>query len=177
MKSTQATHTEGPASIPARSRLFRRVPGFKDVRASRKGGLIARGSRLLKTRPNNWGYLQVSIRSKAYFVHRLVLLAWVGPCLFGQQANHIDGNKLNNDVSNLNWMTQSENMNDARARSPLQRNRKNTTAETAAQVREMRALGYTNEAIAAQLDLHRKTVSNILTGRLVPQAKLVPDAP
>lgn len=44
--------------------------------------------------------------------HRMMLNAWKGvqPSL---QVNHIDGNKQNNKLSNLEWVTQSENMKHA----------------------------------------------------------------
>ena len=56
------------------------------------------------------GYEKVSICGKQYSVHRLVALAYcdkdVGKC----DVNHIDGNKLNNNFKNLEWVTKSENM-------------------------------------------------------------------
>lgn len=54
-------------------------------------------------------YAKVELKGKGYFVHRLVALAFIDNPESKEQVNHIDGDKLNNDVSNLEWCTQSEN--------------------------------------------------------------------
>jgi hypothetical protein len=46
-------------------------------------------------------------------VHRLVLLAFVGPCPPEQEGCHNDGNPLNNRLGNLRWDTHQANMGDA----------------------------------------------------------------
>ena len=42
-------------------------------------------------------------------IHRLVALAFFGPRLPGYEVNHKDGNKRNNSVDNLEYVTRSEN--------------------------------------------------------------------
>ena len=59
------------------------------------------------------GYYQVSIYKKEdgnvkSYVHKLVAEAFISVAE-GKTVDHIDGNKLNNNVSNLRWLTQSEN--------------------------------------------------------------------
>lgn len=67
----------------------------------------------------NSGYMQIQIvsdsgRQTRFLVHRLVALTWISNPLQKKYVNHIDGNKLNNDVSNLEWCTNSENIKHAR---------------------------------------------------------------
>lgn len=51
------------------------------------------------------------IANKVYrqYVHRLVAEAFLPPDETRYEVNHIDGNKSNNHVSNLEWATHSEN--------------------------------------------------------------------
>lgn len=63
------------------------------------------------------GYYRLELcknaQRKQYTIHRLVALAFIPNPLNKEQVNHIDGNKLNNHVSNLEWVTAKENMNHA----------------------------------------------------------------
>lgn len=70
----------------------------------------------LKGTPSN-GYLSVTItikgKRKKILVHRLVAIYFI-PRVSGKNfVNHKDGNKLNNDVENLEWVTRIENANHA----------------------------------------------------------------
>lgn len=62
------------------------------------------------------GYVQISLTKKdnklvTYLIHRLVLISFNG--FKPLHVNHIDGNKLNNSLYNLEWVTMSQNMRHA----------------------------------------------------------------
>lgn len=66
--------------------------------------------RYQKQNLTNNGYYTVSIRGKRRFVHRLVALCHIPNPDNKPQVNHIDGNKANNNVNNLEWATNQENI-------------------------------------------------------------------
>lgn len=62
------------------------------------------------------GYLRVTIYDKGkkrFLLHRLVASCYLLNNENKSQINHIDGNKLNNSVSNLEYSTQTENIRHA----------------------------------------------------------------
>jgi len=72
---------------------------------------------VLKTQIDNKGYKRVRVtinRNKMTFkIHRLVANAFIPNPYNKSQVNHIDGDKTNNCVDNLEWSTNSENRNHA----------------------------------------------------------------
>ncbi len=73
--------------------------------------------KLLKFKHIPTGHHQVSMRKNGQtinaYVHRLVLLAFVGPCPAGMEACHFpDRDVHNNRVDNLRWGTRSDNVQD-----------------------------------------------------------------
>jgi hypothetical protein len=65
----------------------------------------------------NSGYKVVNLKvdgeQKNHLVHRLVAEVFIPNPDNKKFVNHINGNKLNNEVSNLEWCTRSENMKHA----------------------------------------------------------------
>jgi hypothetical protein len=90
---------------------------FGNVRNKKTGRILK--PRLIgnknRNKPALYSSVCLTFRDKHYhfYVHRLVALAFISnpnkkPCV-----NHIDGNKLNNNVNNLEWITAKENTNHA----------------------------------------------------------------
>lgn len=69
--------------------------------------------KILKQSITTKGYLQVVLsregKSNWYKVHRLVAQTFIPNPENKPQVNHIDGNKINNNINNLEWCTNSEN--------------------------------------------------------------------
>lgn len=89
------------------------VRSFDRITVRPNGTLWHRPATLLKTRIDRYGYEIVTlwINGKAVTekIHRLVAKAFLNNPQNKKEVNHIDGNKLNNIVSNLEWSTSSEN--------------------------------------------------------------------
>ncbi len=89
------------------------VVGFEDFYEVSSKGQISNYRKILSPFVNNSGYLVIDLkvngsRSKK-LVHRLVAETFLGNPLNKKEVNHKDGNKLNNSIENLEWVTSSEN--------------------------------------------------------------------
>lgn len=93
-----------------------RVRSLPRTIIDKNGREIKLSERIMRTHVNNAGYKKVRLVnsagvSKGHFVHRLVLLSFVGRS--ENIANHKDGKKLNNTLDNLEYSTYSKNLKHA----------------------------------------------------------------
>lgn len=94
---------------------FLPVTGYEGLYEVSDGGEVrnAATGRVLRTFQTRAGYLIVQLfkggRGKNCKVHRLVAAAFIRPPEGEEQVNHIDLDKCNNHVSNLEWCTAHQN--------------------------------------------------------------------
>lgn len=98
------------------------IPNFSNYEINSLGEVrnIKRQT-LLRAGNNRLGYLQYSLygdngEKKTLKLHRLVALAFIPNPDEKPHIDHIDRNKLNNSISNLRWVTRTENNQNASVR-------------------------------------------------------------
>jgi len=110
-----------------------RVKGLDRYITSTAGNLRFVPSKFLIDRLDSGGYMYYGLRKsgkKNFRTHRLVAKYFIPNPENKPQVNHIDGNKLNNSIENLEWVTQSENEKHAYALGlKNQKGSKNNTAK------------------------------------------------
>jgi hypothetical protein len=95
---------------------MKNIPGYDGYAITEDGQVWSyKRNRFLTIRLDKDGYqvltLRVDKKIKIGKVHRLVLLAFIGPDNDPNKTkvDHIDNIKTNNDINNLRWVTNSEN--------------------------------------------------------------------
>lgn len=84
------------------------------------------------------------------YVHEMVACAFIGPRPDGAVINHIDGDKHNNHVSNLDYVTHAENMRHASGIGLLARGESHGSSRfTESDVREIRERHRSGDSICA----------------------------
>ena len=96
--------------------LFRDIAGYEGKYQITSWGRVysVDSQKYLKPEVNEKGYLRVDLYAENgkrthYKIHRLVADAFIENKYDKPQINHKDGNKQNNSVTNLEWVTDSEN--------------------------------------------------------------------
>jgi len=88
------------------------IPGYPKYYASADGDIYSEVSgKWLKPTVSSTGYYKVRLTTgsgrNTQRVNRLVAMAWLGlPPDDAMVADHINGNKLDNRIANLQWLTQ-----------------------------------------------------------------------
>lgn len=73
-------------------------------------GRVRRGDRVLRPWLNQTGYRFIDIRQRKMRLHRLVYQEFCGPVSDGVVIDHVNGDKQDNRLANLEAVTQKENM-------------------------------------------------------------------
>lgn len=138
----------------------------EDILVTKDGKVFIRGEPA-KLKLNNSGYLRVTYKKgERYLVHLLVALKYVPnphnkPCV-----NHIDGDKLNNNYKNLEWVTHSENTKHAYRlgleKPNLQLKVKQRCKRRIRRILRLRAKGYSVISISKKFGYTRQHTSRLI---------------
>ena len=106
-------------SIKIKDEIFKNLDilDFKNkYKIGNKGSIFSIiSNKIIKSYDNKSGYLKVNLHSKTskkikkYYVHRLVAIVFIPNPENKPVVNHLDKNRTNNNVENLEWCTRSEN--------------------------------------------------------------------
>lgn len=166
---------------------YRDIPGFPGYRVGSDGTVwscrkMGKGNtdkvgtnwRLMKpgTLPKGYRLVQLRKDSKYHhcYIHRLVLLAFIGPCPEGMEGCHEDGNRDNNQLSNLRWDTHKNNQADRLRHGTDNRGEKHNlvklTNTQVLQIRKSRKQFITYQEIADKYGVSRRLIGKIIKRQL-----------
>lgn len=157
--------SDGQIMSHARNTVMRNRWGAEVIRP--------RKETILALTKDKYGYLRVKLakngKIKLCQVHRLVAEAFIANEMNKPQVNHINGIKTDNNVNNLEWVTNSENQQHSRRvlKNLVGHKAHNVrlTVEEALKIKELCDAGATNKQISQQFACKGSTVSNIRCGK------------
>lgn len=147
----------------------RPIPGFPGYWAYADGQIERR--RLLKGSVNVNRYLQVNLYPRKTGstgpIHRFIALAFLGPRPSGYVIRHLDGNPLNNRVSNLAYGTQAENTADSMRHGTFALGSQRVQSKlTDDDVREIRSSNLSGDELALKYGVVKSIISRVKQGSI-----------
>lgn len=160
--------------------VWRSVPGYEGLYSISANGKVrseakhGRPARILQPSRSHNGYLRLYLcrngRRHNFSVHQLVASAFMGPVPIGHEVNHRDGDKSNNRVSNLAYVTHSENLRHAHrtgllhAPSGVYNTQSKLNDDKVRQIRALHGV-LTTRQLAARFGVSQAAVSYVISGR------------
>lgn len=145
-----------------RVRGLDRVVYRGEVAICRKGMILT-----LQKHPQGYSFIKLSRDGKQtlQYVHRLVAAAFLDESSnpLANEVNHKDGNKANNAVENLEWVTRRENVHHATVNGLM--GSAKLTASNVIDIRKAANDGVLQADIAARYGVCFSAISKIVTGK------------
>lgn len=152
--------------------MFKPISGFEKYFGISKDGQVISfiTSNIRKPSLNKDGYLRVTLYKKGsnlktfkhFFIHTLVALTYIGPCPVGYEVNHKDGNKLNNHINNLEYLSKTDNRYHMYNTCGRIGARKRYSKEQKIEIVSLYSTIKSQQKVADTLNIPRSTVKSIL---------------
>lgn len=157
-----------------------RVRSKDKVRIKERQGKLVQAKykgRIRKQEITNTGYNRVNLRDcgrdNNVSVHRLVAEAFITNTESKPTVNHIDGNKLNNNVSNLEWSTLSEQMIHAVKNNLIGECKRTVSPKTRQEIYNYYTTNKVSiNELARKFNIKREMASGIAAGKIEPNWKI-----
>lgn len=113
---------ERPVFVPGPVEQWRAIPGYEGKYEAGESGRVrsvegafpGRAAGVMESSTSRYGYHGVGLwldgQRRHHTVHSLVASAFIGPRPLGAVVDHLDGDRANNAPSNLEYVTQAENV-------------------------------------------------------------------
>lgn len=156
------------------------IPGYRGYYAFCDGFIVStkyNEPRILKTRINGHKYPYVNLcqngKYKSICVHRIIAMVFLKDFDHEHEVNHIDGNKCNSNIRNLEMVSKEENMQHAvrmGLKKPPQVGENHwcakLTTKDVIQIRNLYDLGYSIKSILEKYNnVSRRCIKNIVKGK------------
>lgn len=130
----------------------------------------------LKNKIDRLGYVRVKLskdgKSSLKYVHRILALSFIDNPKNKKEINHIDGNKQNNNLNNLEWTTRSKNMKHAfelglhKAKKGEENNKAKLTKNEVKEIRRLYKKGeYTQTRLGEMFDVSSANINEIVNNK------------
>ena len=155
--------------------MFCTIKGFEDYEISKIGVIRKKSNKYIKSQYlNDRGYYMVTLtKNKKQYpvrVHRILAKCFIDRVYGKNIINHKDGDKLNNNIENLEWCTQAENMKHAIDMGLTNNVGENNgmaklNQEKVNEIKQLLKNGNTQQSIADNYSVSRACIQKIKEGR------------
>lgn len=127
-----------------------------------------RRNRYLTASPNNLGYHYVTLTKDGKVEHarlnRLVATHFLGVPTSKLEVNHIDGNKSNNNMSNLEWVSRSQNVKHSYDTGLKTGHSRKFSAKDIKNILELRKAQFSYQQLANNFGVSKTCIAKICRG-------------
>jgi hypothetical protein len=164
---------------------FKPVIGHELYLVSNRGTIYSKKrGKFITPSVNSSNYKKVVLDNKNLYVHRLVAAAFCENPNCESEVNHKDGNKWNNNYTNLEWVSKSGNARHAiemglrtvsgYTRYKVSRSAHRFSDKEVDEIKSMYRDGMSKQEIADKLGCYSSVICNLLNGKTYKEIEMTP---